>query len=145
MSKGVVTYHFAAKDDLIHEVVHADLQDSVHAFLEARLGRDCARGRVVADYIITSLEYYRTHTRYVLAIREVWSNFRNERGELHFGGEAVAGELSIVQQVLELGQANGSLGTFSARVVAVSMKAALDALLAGLCCARRTRTSTWSC
>ena len=38
--------------------------------------------------------------------------------------------MSIVQQVLELGQANGSLGTFSARVVAVSMKAALDALLA---------------
>lgn len=128
VSKGVVTYHFAAKDDLIHEVV-ARIFDSVKAFLEARLGAT-APERFVADYIMAWVEYYRTHTRYMLAVREVWSNFRNERGELHFGGRAVAGELSIVQQVLELGQANGSLGTFSARVVAVSMKAALDALLA---------------
>jgi TetR/AcrR family transcriptional regulator, fatty acid metabolism regulator protein len=130
VSKGVVTYHFAAKDDLIQEVV-ARIFDSIKAFLEARLGAT-SPDRFVADYINAWVEYYRAHTRYMLAVREIWSNFRNERGELHFGGQAVAGELAIVQQVLELGQATGSLGKFSARVMAVSMKAALDALLAVL-------------
>lgn len=130
VSKGVVTYHFAAKDDLIYEVV-AQIFDSVKTFLESRLGAT-APERFVADYITAWVEYYRTNTRYMLAIREIWSNFRSEQGELRFGGQAVAGELAIVQQVFELGQARGTLGPFSARVMAVSMKASLDALLAQL-------------
>ena len=130
VSKGVVTYHFAAKDDLIYEVV-AEIFDSVKAFLESRLGATSPE-RFVADYITAWVDYYRTNTRYMLAIREIWSNFRNAQGELRFGGQAVAGELAIVQQVFELGQARGTLGPFSARVMAVSMKASLDALLAQL-------------
>jgi TetR/AcrR family transcriptional regulator, fatty acid metabolism regulator protein len=130
VSKGVVTYHFAAKDDLIYEVV-ARIFNSVKSFLEERLG-ETAPERFVADYINAWVAYYRVETRYMLAIREIWLNFRDKDGGLRFGGQAVAGELASVQQALELGQANGSLGSFSARVMAVSMKAALDALLAQL-------------
>src|ERR1700733_5650091 len=118
VSKGVVSYHFAAKDDLIYEVV-ARIFDSIKAFLEARLGAT-APERFVADYITAWVEYYRANTRYMLAVRDIWANFRGEHGELRFGGQAVAGELAIAQQVLEMGQANGSLGTFSAQVMAVS-------------------------
>ena len=65
----------------------------------------------------------------MLAIREIWRNFRDDSGHQHFGPEALSGELGVVQQVLEYGQANDSLGKFDARVVAVTMKASLDALL----------------
>jgi TetR/AcrR family fatty acid metabolism transcriptional regulator len=130
VSKGVVTYHFAAKDDLIYEVV-AQIFDSVKSFLEERLGRTEPE-RFVADYINAWVAYYGVQTRYMLAIREIWLSFRDKDGGLRFGGQAVAGELATVQQALELGQANGILGTFSARVMAASMKASLDALLAQL-------------
>lgn len=130
VSKGVVTYHFAAKDDLIDEVV-ARIFDSVTAFLEAHLGAT-SPDRFVAEYVMAWVAYYRTHPRYMLAIREIWSNFRDEAGQLRFGGQAVAGEVATVQHVLELGQTDGSRGAFSARVMAVTMKAALDALLAQL-------------
>jgi TetR/AcrR family fatty acid metabolism transcriptional regulator len=128
VSKGVITYHYAAKDDLIYDVV-ARIFDSVKGFLEARLA-GTAPERFVADYITAWVAYYRVQTRYMLAIREIWLNFRDKDGQLRFGGQAVAGELAIVEQVFELGQANGSLGAFSARVMAVSIKASLDALLA---------------
>jgi hypothetical protein len=65
----------------------------------------------------------------MLAIREIWGNFRDDGGVQHFGPQAVAGELAVVQQVLEYGQADGSLGQFDARVMAVTIKASLDALL----------------
>lgn len=65
----------------------------------------------------------------MLAIREIWGNFRDDSGRQHFGPQAVAGELAVVQQVLEYGQADGSLGKFDARVMAVTLKASLDALL----------------
>ena len=130
VSKGVVTYHFAAKDDLIYEVV-AEIFDSITEFLESRLGRTTPE-RFVAAYIGAWVEYYRTHTRYMLAIGEIWSNFRDETGRRRFDEQAVASELANVQRALELGQADGSRGQFSARVMAVTMKAALDALLGQL-------------
>lgn len=127
VSKGVVTYHFAAKDDLIFAVV-AEIFDSIKEALELRL-RGTAPERFVADYINAWVDYYRTQTRYVLAIREIWGNFRDDGGQQHFGPQAVAGELGVVQQVLEYGQADDSLGEFDARVMAVTIKASLDALL----------------
>jgi AcrR family transcriptional regulator len=130
VSKGVVTYHFAAKADLIYEVV-AQIFDSITEFLACRLGRTTPE-TFVADYITAWVEYYRAHTRYMLAIGEIWGNFRDETGRRRFGEQAVAGELAEVQQALELGQADGSRGQFSARVMAMTMKAALDALLVQL-------------
>jgi len=127
VSKGVVTYHFAAKDDLMFAAV-AEIFDSIKEFLENRL-RGTSAERFVADYINAWVAYYRTRTRYVLAIREIWGNFRDDSGHQHFGPQAVAGELGVVQQVLEYGQANDDLGKFDARVMAVTIKASLDALL----------------
>lgn len=127
VSKGVVTYHFAAKDDLIFAVV-AEIFDSITEFLETRLAGTSPE-RFVSDYINAWVAYYRTRTPYVLAIREIWGNFRNESGHQHFGPQAVAGELGVVQRVLEYGQADGSLGEFDPRVMAVTIKASLDALL----------------
>jgi len=130
VSKGVVTYHFAAKDDLIFAVV-ATIFDSIKESLEAAL-RGTSPATFVADYINAWVDYYGTHTRYVLAVGEIWGNFRDEGGHHHFGPQAVAGELGVVQHVLELGQAEGSLGEFDARVMAITIKAALDALLVQL-------------
>jgi AcrR family transcriptional regulator len=130
VSKGVVTYHFAAKDDLIYAVV-AHVFDSITASLEARLGRTTPE-TFVADYIGAWVEYYRENTPNMLAIAEIWSGFRDESGHRRFGADAVRGELDIVQRVLEMGQADGSRGAFSARVMAVSIKGALDALLGQL-------------
>lgn len=130
VSKGVVTYHFATKADLIYEVV-AEIFDSITEFLESRLARTTPE-TFVADYISAWVEYYRTRRRYMLAIGEIWGNFRDDSGQRRFGEQAVAGELGEVQRALELGQAEGSRGQFCARVVAVSMKAALDALLGQL-------------
>jgi TetR/AcrR family transcriptional regulator, fatty acid metabolism regulator protein len=127
VSKGVVTYHFAAKDDLIFAAV-ARIFDSITEALETRL-RGTSPERFVADYINAWVDYYGTETRYMLAIREIWGNFRNEGGQQHFGPQAVAGELGVVRTVLEYGQAQGILGKFDARVMAASIKATLDALL----------------
>ncbi len=127
VSKGVITYHFAAKDDLIFAAV-GRIFDSITEALESRLG-ETSPETFVTDYINAWVDYYRTQTRYMLAIREIWNNFRDESGHQHFGAQAVSGELGVVQHVLEYGQEHGIRGRFDARVMAVSIKAALDALL----------------
>jgi AcrR family transcriptional regulator len=131
VSKGVVTYHFAAKNDLIRAVI-ADVLASMREYLEPRiLAADPARfpERFVAPYITGWAGYYRTHAREVLALVRIYNGFRDESGRPNVAVDERAGEVIRVAQVLERGQARGGLGAFDTRVMAAVMKAALDDLL----------------
>jgi len=131
VSKGVVTYHFAAKDDLIRAVI-ADVLASMREYLEPRiLAADPARfpERFVAPYITGWIGYYRTHAREVLALVRIYNGFRDESGPPNVAVNERADEVARVAQVLERGQARGGLGAFDTRVMASVMKAALDDLL----------------
>ena len=66
------------------------------------------------------------------AIAEIWNNFRDAHGRPHLDARTLGQERTIVEAALSAGQSNGTLGNFSPRVVAVTMKAALDGLLAQL-------------
>jgi AcrR family transcriptional regulator len=128
VSKGVVTYHFPAKDDLIQAVI-ADVIASMSEYLEPRL--EAAEPlvfpeRFIAPYITTWVDYYRTHTREVLALVRIYNAFRDETGRPSPAFDVRADEIVTIAQILENGQARGGLGTFDARTMAAVMKAALD-------------------
>jgi TetR/AcrR family transcriptional regulator, fatty acid metabolism regulator protein len=79
VSKGVVTYHFAARDDLIHAVV-AEIFDSITTHVGTRLQKaDC--GSFVGVYIRAWVDYYRTHRNYMMAVAEIWTSFRDADGD----------------------------------------------------------------
>lgn len=131
VSKGVVTYHFAAKNDLIHAVI-THVIDSIRQFLEPRLrAAEPARypERFVAAYLTAWVDYYRTHLRDVLALYRISIPYRDESGRpsAEFGAEA--DEIAMVERVLKRGQEACRLGPFDAQVVALTMKAALNRLL----------------
>lgn len=132
VSKGVVTYHFPAKDDLIQAVI-TDVIGSMAAFLEPRLlAADPARfpERFIAPYITGWVEYYRTHARQLLALVRIYNSFRDESGHPSREFDVRAVDIATVAHVLERGQARGGLGSFNPKVMATVMKAALDELLA---------------
>lgn len=131
VSKGVVTYHFAAKEDLIQAVI-ADVLASMREYVEPRmLAADPAQfpERFIAPYITTWVEYYQTHAREVLALVRIYNAFRDESGRPNAAFNARADEVVSVAGVLKRGQDKGALGTFDARVMAAVIKAGLDDLL----------------
>lgn len=131
VSKGVVTYHFAAKDDLISAVI-ADVLGSMSGYVQPRLlAAEPGKfpERFIAPYITTWVEYFRTHAREVIALVRIYNSFRDEAGRPNPAFDVRADEVAAVEQVLMLGQAKGLLGTFSTRVMAASLKAVLDDLL----------------
>jgi TetR/AcrR family fatty acid metabolism transcriptional regulator len=131
VSKGVVTYHFAAKDDLIGAVI-ADVLASMREYLEPRLlAADPMQfpERFIAAYVTAWAGYYRAHTREVLALVRIYNGFRDESGRPSPAFAARADDVATVGRVLSLGQDKGRLGTFNARVMAAVMKAAVDDLL----------------
>jgi AcrR family transcriptional regulator len=130
VSKGVVTYHFPARDELIWAVVEAAFA-SVAEHVGSRL-ENVPPGQFVAVYLDAWIDYFRTRRREMMAIAELWTSFRDANGRLHLGARTLDRERALVESVLTAGQAEGTLGDFSPRVVAVTLKAALDGLLGQL-------------
>ena len=131
VSKGVVTYHFAAKEDLIRAVI-ADVLALMGEYLEPRLHAVDPMQfpeRFIAAYVTEWAGYYRTHAREVLALVRIYNGFRDESGRPNPAFDVRAEDVAIAERVLRLGQSRGRLGDFDARVMAALMKAAVDDLL----------------
>lgn len=131
VSKGVVTYHFAAKDDLIQAVI-ARVLVSMTEFVQPRLlaaEPDKFPERFIAPYLTAWVDYYRTYATEVLALVRIYNSFRDEAGRPNPAFDVRADEVVSVERVLRRGQATSKLGSFSPRVIAASMKAVLDDLL----------------
>src|SRR5580704_18239561 len=82
VSKGVVTYHFAAKDDLIHAVITRVLE-SMTEFVQPRI-LAAEPGKFpedfIAPYLTAWVDYYRTHATEVLALVRIYNSVRDETG-----------------------------------------------------------------
>jgi TetR/AcrR family fatty acid metabolism transcriptional regulator len=130
VSKGVVSYHFPARDDLIWAVVD-EVFRSIATHVGSRL-ESIAADRFVATYLGAWIDYYRMHRCDMIAIAEIWTNFRDGKGRPHLDARTLGQERATVVAALCAGQAEGTLGDFSPQVVAVTLKAALDGLLAQL-------------
>jgi TetR/AcrR family fatty acid metabolism transcriptional regulator len=131
VSKGVVTYHFPAKNELIQAVI-ADVIAQMGKYLEPRLLAANPLQhpeRFVAAYLTTWTGYIQTHGRDVLALVRIYNAFRDETGRPNPAFGVRASEITAVAQVLRAGRETGRLGRFDPDIVAAVMKAALDDLL----------------
>jgi TetR/AcrR family fatty acid metabolism transcriptional regulator len=131
VSKGVVTYHFAAKDDLIRAVI-GDVIGSMAEYLEPRLiaaEPDRFPERFIAAYVTAWAGYYRTHARQVLALVRVFNAFRDDSGSPNPAFRTRAGEVAALERVLRLGQDMGRFGPFDPHVMASVIKVAVEDLL----------------
>jgi TetR/AcrR family transcriptional regulator, fatty acid metabolism regulator protein len=131
VSKGVVTHHFAAKDDLIRAVI-ADVIASMAEYLEPRiLAAEPAQfpESFIATYITAWAGYYRSHAQQVLALVRIFNALRDESGRPNPAFGARAGEVAAIEQVLRAGQEMGRLGRIHPHVMAAVIKVAVDDLL----------------
>lgn len=130
VSRGVITYHFTGRDELIEAVV-VHVYDTARTALQPRIRASPTAADAVRTFILGSAEFYRDHPGRMAALHEIIVNARDADGRLrHTGqGEAEEQELSAVASLLERGQAAGEFGDFSPRVVARTIRYALNGLL----------------
>jgi TetR/AcrR family fatty acid metabolism transcriptional regulator len=131
VSKGVISYHFAGKSDLLREVVDRVLTEAGE-YMRPRIAAADSSLDALRRYVTTNFEYLDAHRRKIVAFIEITNGMPpggSEAPPYEEGNrEAVAG----LQHLLEAGQARGEFGDFSAYVVAVSLRASIDALAMAL-------------
>lgn len=124
VSKGVVTYHFPSKEDLLGEVVASLYRDAGEQISQAA-GDGASVITELMAYIRSNLAFVAENPRHVRAVMEVAANIRPS---------GQPGEEPLVAHLRELimrGQATGELAELvDAGVLAQTIRASIDAAAA---------------
>ncbi|MFE0464759.1 TetR/AcrR family transcriptional regulator [Kitasatospora sp. NPDC058965] len=125
-STGMISYHFAGKEDLLHEVVGEVLRVSgeyIVPRIEAHTG---ARDRLRA-FIVANVELATVYPQHLLALVEVLNVLGDDpQGQFAQSQRAV---MEAQVQVVRAAQAAGEFGEFDARVLVTAIRGAVDAVL----------------
>lgn len=128
ISKGVITYHFTNKDEILR-LVATQFFDNAWAYMEQRIEReDTAAGQLRA-WVGAELEYFANHRTQFLAMTDIVTNHRNQDGGRAFANE-FGEEITGLQDILTQGQHDGQLRDFDAYSVANIILRTIDGLLA---------------
>ncbi|HMK98465.1 MAG TPA: TetR family transcriptional regulator, partial [Acidimicrobiales bacterium] len=97
ISKGVISYHFASKDDLIKQVV-IDVVEAGRAYILPRVFAEPTGPAMLRAYIESNLAFMREHRNYMVAVVEILRNGAFTTA----GGRRVDGrDVDVAVQLLE--------------------------------------------
>ncbi|WP_329050393.1 TetR family transcriptional regulator [Amycolatopsis sp. NBC_01488] len=121
-STGMISYHFAGKDDLLEAVV-TEIEVVTGAFMQPRI--DAAVGHVaqLRAYVESNVDLVGEYPAEVRALIDLVKNAGSQSA-------AVNGRLALFEEHFRTGQAAGAFGSFDTRTAALSFTAGLDAVVA---------------
>lgn len=127
ISKGVISYHFAGKEELMEQIVIAVYTD---------IGENVAGGLHGVESVTEMVrvnttrvaEYMRGHRSSLRALGEIFLNLRGADGEPHYGMHTNEPLYQPLEDAFRRGQESGELRDFDTRVMAISYQSALDAM-----------------
>jgi AcrR family transcriptional regulator len=99
ISRGLISYHFAGKDELISQVVLTVFADAA-GFMEPRVEAETTAAGQLRAYIQSNLEYMRTHPDRIIAIVEILSGGALADGTL--GIDPIDAEEQALAPLVEL-------------------------------------------
>ena len=124
ISKGVISYHFNGKDELIQEIIKTQYI-SGYTFITSRLKTESSAAGILRAYIESDLEFMRLNPRHLIALVDIYLNDRNAAVKLYSDNEI---DLKNLEKMLKSGQESGEFREFPTREMALAIRAAIDAV-----------------
>lgn len=127
ISKGVIGYHFAGKDELLSEVV-TEVLSRAEAYMRPRIGGSTGPDTLRA-YIESNLGFMSEYRSHVIAIAEIARNTRRTDGSSSFDPAILDAATAGLAQLLADYQRTGQFrADFDPMVMAGAIRAAIDAV-----------------
>ena len=128
ISKGVISYHFAGKDELVQQVLTESM-----ALAEAEMtprieAGDGPLGRL-RGHIEGNIAFIKAHPRHLVAMVEILNNAKNESGEHVVDVGAFASLVGQVAHAFAAAQRQGLVRAFDPLVMAQSLRSAIDGMV----------------
>jgi AcrR family transcriptional regulator len=129
ISKGLIGYHFAGKDELISEVV-AEIIAEGKAYMTPRIFAAPPGPAMLRAYIESNLGFMREHPNYMVAIGEIRRGGLTADGQDRFYGEANVDEFSgeLESFLSRMRGVGGLRSDLDPKIMALAIRAAIDAV-----------------
>lgn len=129
ISKGVISYHFAGKDELVERVVEHVCTWGAQEMLP-RLQGLSSPAETLRTYITANVEFIRDHPREIAVLGDIFVNFRTRDGALRYGVHTDAPLIEPLIRLFEAGQRDGVFRAFAPEPMARVIRAAIDSTAA---------------
>jgi len=123
-STGMISYHFDGKADLIAEVVRDVLTTSL-AYMRERIDAVDSPAAELRVYIESNLAFIAEHPVEITALLE---SLRHGGGVTAGNDDWYHGAVDILETCLREGQGTGDFGRFDPRVMAITVRQAIDGI-----------------
>jgi len=124
-STGLITYHFADRDDLMQEVV-AEVLRTFTTFVSPRVDAQTSAAAKLRAFIESNVAFMRANRPAMVALAEV---LRHARTTDALRSTQLEFDLTRMQELLRRGQADGEFRDFDPRLMAVAIRSLRDGLL----------------
>lgn len=128
ISKGVIGYHFAGKDELLAVVV-AEVLERAQEYMGPRIIAEPAGPAMLRAYIESNLAFMGAYRNHMIAIVEIARGGRRAEGGSGLDPAVLDGAVTSLTRLLARGQEAGELRPdFDPGVVATAIRSAIDAV-----------------
>ena len=125
ISRGLISYHFDNKDDLIKQVVHEAAEQAI-AYIRPRALAESTGPAMLRAYIESNLAFMRDHRNNVIAMIEISRSAEGRR--IFYDDTAVVNAVGALELALSGFQTAGQFRPdFDPHVMAVAIRAAIEA------------------
>ena len=122
ISKGVISYHFKSKDELIEQTAAA-IFEAFGAFMEPQIKAETAPSKKLEAIIRSNLAFMQLHRQHLVALLEILVNARPLPTAMAATHQA---SLRDLENFLRWGQEVGEFRAFSPSVMALVIRNAID-------------------
>jgi len=126
-STGLISYHFANKDEVITQVV-TEAHAALGQFVGQRVQAQTTATAMLRAYIIAVVDFTAAHGVQMQALLQIFLNFRPAAGGRSYDASTEQMVVSDVERILRHGHDTGEFRQFDTQVMAVTIQRAVDGL-----------------
>lgn len=131
VSKGVLSYHFSDKSDLLQAVVRFVLEEAASWMSPRVQGADSYRD-ALRRYITANVSFLAAHSTEIAALTEVLASARATPGVPEIFEKSQREAIAALESLFGDGQKAGEFGPVPPTILAMSLRATIDATSARL-------------
>ena len=128
ISKGVISYHFRGKEELIEEILRS-LQKKPAEFVKERVASAGTALEKLAAYVAANFEFMKAHRVGYVALVALWGQRYGAFEESSLNAEAYEPSRHYLAHILEEGRKTGEMRPLPVRTTASLVQAAIDGVM----------------
>jgi len=128
ISKGVISYHFEGKDDLVDAIL-ARLVREPAEFIKRHVDACESSLEKLQAYVRANLEFMKANRTGYVALVDLWESRDSSRGRNQFAADAYEPSRRYLARILEAGQQQGEFRRLAPHTVASVIQATIDGVM----------------